>query len=280
MGKTGSRTGQVLDLIENYINLLDACNMSECFLINDKLIDILHRRFFDEFYQLTGISLMANKKDRGFPIVLGPKCTLMSDDEPINLGDWGDTFCYFIEGLTAPYGYDMNISTCGLSTFTDSYLYINEEGKTFEDYFLNVEQNFDISELIKIQDFYQTMQSVYAVHEDYSIDAEVYMNEMIPAARSCYKQHKNCKLFKKLFHYVKALSSLVTDTIYDCYETENCWYSVFYFGNYNDFDQGWYFLLPADLYLKRLYIDIALQELNRRYQFYSRSEDKTSKKGD
>lgn len=278
MSKSRSRTVQVLDLIEKYINLLDACNMSECYLMNDKLIDILHRRFFDELSRITGEPFQPKKKNSDFSIVLQSCCTLFADGNPINLGYWDDTYIYFIEENTSLFGYQMNFSSQSLKTFKSSFLYYNDAAKSFEDFFLKVEQDLDISDLMGVSEFYETMRNVYICFENYSIDTQVYMNEMIPAARRCYMQHRNCQLFKKMFSYLNSFSSLHTDNLFACYETEQCWYSVFYYGMYNDWDQGWYFQLPANLYLKRLYIDISLQELNRRYQFYSQEERKTTRK--
>lgn len=279
MGNSRSRTVQVLDLIEKYIDLLEKCQQSECYLINDKLIDIIHRRFFDDYYHITGVQLKAKEKDRDFSFFLNSNNTLMAYDAPVSVADWADTFEYLIGGPPAPYGYELNLSTLSLSTFTSSFLFFNESANSFKDFFLNVEQNIDTGELIEIPDFYRTMEEVYNCWESYPNDVEVYRNEMIPAARRCYKQHKSSQLFRKLFFYLNSICSLETDTLYSCYETQNCWYSIFYYGSYNDYEQGWYYLLPANLYLKRLYIDIALLELNRRYQFYSFSENTTTTEG-
>lgn len=266
MRRCRSRTDEVLDLIKKYSSYLQ--RNTDCYLLNDKLVEIIFRRFFQEYEELTGSSLIKCKEDTPFPLVLSDKNRLNISDDETALSAWDDLFLYFMEEAS-PFGYQMSTRDSEFLTFESSFLYFNESGESFNAFFLNVKQPLNIKELLGNNNFIETMQNVYNCWETYSIEVEVYINKMIPAARRAYRKHRNCRLFQELFAAIKYISSPETDTLYLCYETKNCWYSVFFYGFYNDYgEMGWYFMLPADMYLKRLFIDTALLELNSRYHFY------------
>lgn len=268
MYKISSKTQKVLELIDKYINALDCAESPRFLIINDKLVEIIHRRFFDEYQRLMGCHASKDAFTNEFPLQLVDRKRLVCGGESLYIYNKMDIYAYFIESSSL-YGYETCQSLQYIESFDSSFVQFNTEADNLDDFLNSVEQDFDISELWDFPYFVENMHNIYDCKDEYPIDIEVYKNNMIPAARKAYMEHKECRLFQKCFDYIRDISEFTSDVLYLCYETEHAWYLVLYYGSYNYYEEGYFYHLPPSTYLKRLFIDVALKELNRLYHFYS-----------